>query len=96
MSDVCRNCNAAITPGSTFKLPNSRKSPETVAYVNFIHEANYPDLCEKCGPGLVQEAYSIIDRRISEQLEVIQSLIVDYPMFKCHGFRHRSTFGSRG
>ncbi|ATP18575.1 hypothetical protein BV87_09350 [Sphingobium yanoikuyae] len=81
MNDVCLNCNATITPGSTFKLPNPRKSPETVAYVNFIHEANYPDLCEKCSPGLIQDAYIIIDRKISEQLEMIQARIVDYPMF---------------
>jgi|GEM_PF-1909859 uncharacterized protein YbjQ (UPF0145 family) len=81
MNDVCLNCGSAITQGAKFRSPNLRKKPETVAYVNFIHETKYPDLCEKCGPVLVQEAYSIIDRRISEQLEVIQSRIVDYPMF---------------
>ena len=81
MSDDCANCGATITPGSAFKAPNDRKTPNTVAFVNFINKTDYPDLCGKCGEGPVTEAYATVDREIAERTKFIQDRITDFPMF---------------
>lgn len=81
MSDECANCGANVTSGSTFKAPNERKGPKTIAFVNFISSTDYPDLCGKCGEAPVTEAYAIIDREIAERTKFIQDRITDFPMF---------------
>ena len=81
MSDECGNCGAKITAGSTFKLPNERKNPETVAWVNFVQQSNYRDLCAKCGDRTVTQAYDAIDREIADRATFIQDHITDFPMF---------------
>lgn len=81
MSDNCANCGSTITPGSTFKASNERKTPNAVAFVNFISKTTFPDLCDKCGDGPVAAAFGIIDWEIAEQTKFIQDRITDFPMF---------------
>jgi len=81
MSDSCAHCGAVITQGSAFKAPNMRKPDRMVALVNFIHKAEYPDLCEKCGNLPVTQAIAVIDQKIAEQKAFIEERITDFPMF---------------
>lgn len=81
MSEDCENCGSVISAGSTFKMPNNRKKPETVAFVNFITGTQYAELCDKCGGQIVLDAREIVNQEISEKIRYLQDHVTDFPMF---------------
>lgn len=80
MVQQCGNCNAALG-GSAFRSANELKSPEKVAFVNYITRSNYPQLCGKCGGPPLDQAYEAIDAELDRQIEFVQSHISYFPMF---------------
>jgi uncharacterized protein YbjQ (UPF0145 family) len=81
MSDDCGNCGSKIAPNTTFKAGNGRVDADTVAFVNFINDTKYSDLCGKCGDAPKSQAYNAIDGAIKERVAFIEQRIADFPMF---------------
>jgi uncharacterized protein YbjQ (UPF0145 family) len=80
LADECQNCGSAITPGSTFKSANERKSSETVTFVNLIMGTNYSGLCYKCGTTPEAQAKQAILSELADKSALAQDRVTDFPM----------------
>ncbi|GFE76152.1 heavy metal-binding domain-containing protein [Novosphingobium sp. TCA1] len=80
MNDTCSNCDAEISDGGFLKTPNRRYSARQVSFVNFVTDASYPDLCEKCGDAEYRGAVIGTKAQREECRQYVQDHIVDFPM----------------
>lgn len=69
MADVCANCGSKITLAGIFSAANQVLPAEEIAMVNFVHGADYQELCNSCGGSLRQEVYD----RLNGEREKLKS-----------------------
>lgn len=80
MTDNCANCDAKITDGGVFGSANIRYGPINLKIVNFINNAAYEELCEKCGKQIVDGTVLLLRAEAEDCRAYITDHIVDFPM----------------
>lgn len=80
MAQECRTCGSEITDGGLIKAANYRLTPSRLAFINFMDETAYEELCGKCGEQLWADANARVNGKIAELQEFLKRYIVDFPM----------------